>query len=243
MIKDIYPEWFWKIFEEKYNKQSLPNINPKSKYALILIETREIPGIELIIKNHFEYFSSSVQEPCALEIFCSEKMSHYYKNKLGDGIVCNLIEDEFDYNRLITSSTFWDCLRQRGYKTVLIFQWDSLLLRDYRKDIIDDYAYIGAPWKPEHIDIRGGNGGLSIRNVEEMFNITSRCPYNKKAHGNEDVYFSMFVENSRKLKNSDASQVFVEQVFSSSPLGIHAAYKWQSKENYDFILLSSDICS
>lgn len=240
MLQSIYPDWFLQKLRSRYGG-ILPNINPKSKYVIVMVETREIPEIELIVQNHFDFFSQSILEPCAVEIFCSEKMSHYYRNKLGDGVVCNLIDEGFDYNNLLTSPIFWDSLRQRDYKKVLIFQWDSLLLRDERKDIIDGYAYIGAPWNKNHIDIRGGNGGLSIRDVEVMYKVTREVCYSKSLYGNEDVFFSKMVKDEYKLSNEDASEVFVEQIFKPYPFGIHAAHKWQHRDIFEGILHNSII--
>lgn len=243
MIKEIYPFWFWKKLKEKYQNYSA-NINPKSKYAVVIVETREIPDIEIIVKNHFDLFSQSVKEPVAVEIFCSEKMAPYYKNKLGDGVVIHWLSDVNNveaYNRLLTGNVFWESLAEK-YNKILLFQWDSVLLRPIEKVVIDVFKYVGAPWPKTHVDLQGGNGGLSIRDPYVMWNICKTNTFDRRAHGNEDLFFCRLLKSHEKPENEEAQKIFVETLMSESPSGLHAAYKYLTISQYHFLLSNSLTC-
>ncbi len=100
------------------------------------------------------------------------------------------------YSCLLMSPSFYLSLPTEH---ILIFQWDSLLLRhddgntdrqtgryEYLRDFFD-FPYIGAPWRwrgcrePFHLDSEcrdGGNGGFSLRRRSAMINVTSSPDFN-----------------------------------------------------------------
>lgn len=106
-----------------------------------------------------------------------------------------------DYSRLLTSPAFW---RAVNADYALIFQTDSVLcsLSPWSVDDFLQYDYVGAPWMvPTHgLDV--GNGGLSLRNVSLMLDITKTYPPGLNEH--EDVYFarcfSMMLRAGKKVR-------------------------------------------
>lgn len=131
-----------------------------------------------------------------------------------------------DYNKLLTSLTFWKTLIL--YDRVLIFQHDSALLRKGIEEFLE-YDYVGAPWKfQEH----GGNGGLSIRNPHAMFACIHKQQWNPKL-GNEDVYFSNLLKDMPEFNLAPrevCSKFSCESIFQLGTIGVHAIDKYLTEE-------------
>lgn len=104
------------------------------------------------------------------------------------------IKTPYDYNHILTDYSFWASLE---YDKVLIFQHDSMILRELDEDFYN-YSYIGAPWRKEapwaRKDRAGGNGGISLRDVKEHVKLLSHTHYNS-GMGNEDVFFTHNLPN------------------------------------------------
>ena len=70
------------------------------------------------------------------------------------------INDGNDYNKILTDYQFWANL---DYDKVLIFQHDSMLLKEIPENMLN-YSYVGAPWFDgapwAREDRAGGNGGI-----------------------------------------------------------------------------------
>lgn len=173
------------------------------KYGAIIIENRlSINEIEEVAMKHFKHLNRHWD-------------FRYIKTK---------VRSLADYNQLLTSPVFWDNIK---YEKVLIFQHDSELLRSGIEEFLQ-YDYIGAPWKfQEH----GGNGGLSLRTVEVMREVTKKFPYNASL-GYEDVYFSNHVKQvGGNLAPREACSKFsCETIFQLGTLGAHAIDKYLSPE-------------
>jgi Protein of unknown function (DUF5672) len=92
-----------------------------------------------------------------------------------------------DYSRLLMSPDFW---RFVNADQALVFQTDSVLcsLSPWRIDDFLQYDYIGAPWMVPMHGLDVGNGGLSLRNVSLMLDITET--YRPGLDEHEDVYFA-----------------------------------------------------
>ena len=84
-------------------------------------------------------------------------------------VVDKQIDTFHKYQLMFLSVDFWESLRK---DKVLVFQRDSEILKYGVEDFLRlDYSFIGAPWLPDvpwntH-DRRGGNGGISIRDVNQ----------------------------------------------------------------------------
>ena len=105
------------------------------------------------------------------------------------------ISNGHDYNRILTDPNFW--LKLDNYQKVLIFQHDSMIIKPI-PDYMLDYDFVGAPWKADAPwntpDRRGGNGGISIRDVEAHYRYSANNIYNP-SKANEDVWYSHHLKN------------------------------------------------
>ena len=135
-----------------------------------------------------------------------------------------------DYNRLLTSKRFWRNMPDK----VLIFQHDSMLLRDGIEEFLD-CDFIGAPIK----NIPGCmNGGLSLRDKATMLKIISNFPYQGEGvHGNEDIYFCNRLDwvGASKPDAYEAEGFSVETVFALGSVGYHAIDKYLTPNECDQI--------
>lgn len=199
-----------------WNKEYILPLN--ADYQAIIVETREVP-LEYVIKNHLYYLG----EGWGLTIYCGDNYNHIKNECTGIKnykIIKTNIASDYDYNNLLTSIQFWSV----PYKRVLIFQHDSLLLRQGIEDYLQ-YDYVGAPWawRPT-----GFNGGLSLRNPKAMLTALKK---NKYTSGNEDVFFSNTVKNQ-----PEATVGFsCEQIFQLNTMGVHAVEKWLTPDQLNQI--------
>lgn len=192
------------------------------KLLACIIETRAENNLQACINNHLKMLPDETH----LAFFGSVQNS-YIKDALNpqihDFVTINNIDD---YNRLLTSTMFWD--RFRDYDRVLIFQTDSVIFRPGIEEFYP-YDYVGAPWKFQQ---HGGNGGLSLRNPKTMLGICVNIPWEKHL-GNEDVYFSNILERNQhygKLAPRDVCTKFsVESIFALHSFGGHAYWKYLSE--------------
>ena len=131
------------------------------------------------------------------------------------------------YNLLLTNAHFWEFL---PYDKVLIFQHDSMMLKEIPEWMLD-YDYVGAPWFDgapwARADRRGGNGGLSIRDVQAHKELCQKVRYEAR-HGNEDVFFSHRLKNVAPLEVCSAFSVETE--FMLGTCGYHAIEKHLTPE-------------
>lgn len=182
------------------------------KCGAIIIENRPIPNLADIIEGHIRYLPKG----WGLKVF--------------DRVKINSIND---YNRLLTSKDFWYRL---PYDKVLIFQSDSIILRNGIEDFID-YDFIGAPLY--HVDFPAMNGGFSLRSRKAMLKVISKFKY---TGGNEDMYFCNGLKTiGGKLPTKEMAQLFsVETIFGYGSIGAHALSKWHTPERCELILNQYD---
>ena len=98
------------------------------KKCAIIIDNRPSHELNTVISKHMEYLKGW-------------DLKHISDVK---------INNANDYNRILTDYTFWADL---DYDKVLIFQHDSLLLREGIEDFLQ-YDYIGAPIKNKMIQAK-----------------------------------------------------------------------------------------
>ncbi|MGA2553164.1 MAG: DUF5672 family protein [Smithella sp.] len=82
------------------------------------------------------------------------------------------------YNELMLSENFYEMFSEFRY--ILIYQPDAYVFRDELMEWCKEgFDYIGAPWledNNEQIKLNGvGNGGFSLRNIENILYIFSKC--------------------------------------------------------------------
>ena len=133
------------------------------------------------------------------------------------------INNANDYNQILTNHLFWANL---DYEKVLIFQHDSMILKEI-PDYMLEYSYVGAPWKSDApwatSDRRGGNGGISIRDVQAHRELTYRQKYNQ-TKANEDVWYSHNLPNVAPYEI--CSKFGVETEFKLGTCTYHAIDKY-----------------
>ena len=104
------------------------------------------------------------------------------------------IRNVHDYNRMLTDRQFWAGLE---YDKVLIFQHDSMILRDGIDEFLD-WDFVGSPWRTDtswaRPDRHGGNGGISVRDVDAHATLLRHTHYHP-CMGNEDVFFVHHLPN------------------------------------------------
>lgn len=169
----------------------------------VIIENRAIPGLNKIIQAHMDKLPG-------FDLL-------HLKPK---------IRTMQEYNQYITSPAFWQKLR---YDKALIFQHDSWIRKDNIADFLN-YDYIGAPWIHPKMPRFGGNGGLSLRTVNEMHRITVDCPYHF-GMGNEDLYFSVNCQGKINGRE-DGKRFSVETIFYPDPWGWHCYKKYLKNVNF-----------
>lgn len=122
-----------------------------------------------------------------------------------------------DYNNFLMQSSFWKQLIDYDY--VLIFQQDSMLLRNGIESFCR-FDFIGAPLA--HIKYPAMNGGLSIRKPTKMIECINRGLL-FPGH-NEDIRFSYTLNSlGGILPTKEVAMKFsCETIYSLNTLGYHA---------------------
>lgn len=196
------------------------DLDDEPEHLAVIVETREVENFGVIVKNHLHFLPDNF----GLLVVCCKDNEAFIDRELQDitGYSCMTLPscrmDASTYNELLTSFNFWRVIKANK---VLVFQTDSLLLRKGIERFMF-LNYVGAPWT--HMNIKGGNGGLSVRDVAEMQRITKEVKYQPTVHGNEDIYFCKHVTNC--AENHIAQQFSVEMKFFPTPIGIHACDKY-----------------
>lgn len=219
---------------------TLPPILLNQKYEAVLIEYRQFPHLEFLIRNMI----SKLGKDWSHTVVCGNLNYDYIKN------ICNsispnikVIKTDYDnlnqttYSKFMASVEFWNMFV--GEK-ILIYQEDSIIFKDNIKDFLC-WDYIGAPWpKNQNDNINNvGNGGFSLRTKQCMLETINKISientvYNsstlqyiknsKMTLGPEDVYFSLNMIRYKLGKVADwesASLFSSESIFNKDSLGGH----------------------
>jgi len=172
------------------------------KKAAVIIENRNIKGLDKIIERHMYYLPDF-------------KLVHF-KNQD--------IKSRYDYNTLLTDCDLWEYLNP--FDKVLIFQHDSEIFKPLDNEFLK-YDYVGAPWfkgaEWETENRRGGNGGLSIRDVKAHYELTKSNEISPLAlfkYPNEDIFFSHLLKNVAPYEV--CKKFSVETEFNLGTFGAHA---------------------
>lgn len=176
----------------------------------VIIDNRPSKELDQIIQRHMDFLPGW-------------NLKHIHDVKINSG---------HDYNRLLTDHLFWERL---PYDKVLIFQHDSMMLKEIPDDMLQ-YSYVGAPWFPNAPwatpDRRGGNGGISIRDVKAHIELTANRRWTPN-EGNEDVWFSHNLPNVAPYEI--CSKFGVETEFKLGTCTYHAIDKHLTREQCEQI--------
>jgi hypothetical protein len=228
---------------------TLPKFNKVSLYEAVLIEFRNFPHIEFLIRNAIFKLGPDWSHT----IICGNLNYDMVENickSISPNI--NIIRLDFDnmtqtdYSEFLTTMDFWDLLK--GEK-ILIYQEDSIIFKTNIQEFID-YDFIGAPFLKNSNDTPNsvGNGGLSLRSKTIMIEVIKKidpvsCNYNSSTldymkfvnleFPPEDVYFSKCMQENMigLVANWDVAHQFSsETVFNQNSFGGHKF--WCSNENW-----------
>ena len=218
-------------------------ITTDKKYTAVIIEPRNHKALEFVLNNFMEnlsddwgfiVFHSNTNKTMVENIMKQSLAKHKDNTKL-----INLNVDSKDFTIKEYSTLFY---HENFYKyipteTFLIFQTDSMILKENKDKINDfmEYDYVGAPW-PETVRLLGkmqvGNGGLSLRKKSKMIELLKYKSIGidnsqEKAFGKyiaEDQFFNGYLVknvNIYKPSFSRAKEFSVECVYNENPFGIH----------------------
>jgi hypothetical protein len=172
----------------------LPKIKKESLYESVIIEFREFPHIEFIIRNAIYRLGPKWSHT----IICGNKNYEMVKN------ICKCISNSIriikmdlenmtqnEYSYFLMTSKFWNLLK--GEK-IFIYQEDSFIFKDNIDEFID-YDYIGAPFPKNADDTPNsvGNGGLSLRTKSIMLDIISKFPFEKCTFNSSTIQYMKYV--------------------------------------------------
>ena len=209
----------------------------------ILIEYRELPHIEYLIKRTIMFLSSDWNHTvvCGREnVYMVREIVNRLCDKLQSKIriietpSCTSIND---YNEMLLNPKFWN--QFKGEK-LLVYQEDTCLFHGDIEAFLK-YDYIGAPWPKgqEENNLLVGNGGFSLRSKSKLLECLAQvAPQSLELPESvdairrgvgltspaEDVYFTrvMIEEELGTVAPWDVARSFSqESQKSASPLGGH----------------------
>jgi hypothetical protein len=213
--------------------------------AIVAIESRKNPLTIMACLLTCKYLDKTKWK--GLVLFCNTEHVEYYTKHLGAIIhkvipleelsICHFALD--DYNNLLKGPRIWDILATMGISKILTVQDDGFLIR-YGAERFLEYDYVGAPWESRGTyNADGvGNGGLSIRSVQAMkdvsnkfdtkeeFAINARCRLFVQSP--EDVFFSTHVPvlGYKVCPRNIALHFSSEQVMTKGCCGIHKPWAY-----------------
>jgi hypothetical protein len=230
-------------------QKKLPEIQFDKINEAVLIEFRELPHLEFILRNNIYKLGPN----WSYTIVCGN-LNYQYMNDLVKNINSNIkiIKLNYDnlnqssYSNLLSSLEFWNLFK--GEK-ILIYQEDSCIFKSHIEDFIN-YDYIGAPWPKNQNDndLCVGNGGFSLRTKKCMIDVIKKISIQnttlnshtldymkntKQTIPPEDVYFTinMIKYNIGYVANYETASLFsTELIYNENSLGGHNF--WLSNNNW-----------
>ena len=236
----------------------LKNFDTESKYESVLIEFRQFPHIEFLIRNtifklgpkwkhtivcgNYNYnFIKKIVESIDRDLTSKINIIHINVSFVNRTLYCSLM----------TSKHFWE---QFSGDKILIYQEDTCIFKNNIDDFIE-YDYIGAPWPKNQNDnsLNVGNGGFSLRSRKSMIEVIETVdPNDLKMSLNtknyivrselncvpEDIYFSTsMIDNKIGVVSTwnDARKFSQESIESSDPFGGHCF--WNANDKHKIISL------
>lgn len=158
-------------------------------------------------------------------------LTEYYE-KYGNIIEIIKVDNKWlssakEYNAMCCNKDFWNLFHE--YEYVLIYQTDCWVFEDRLDEFIKlGYDWYGAAWP--HANNRVGNGGLSLRNVSKMLEITSKHNFNfDSVEGAEDTWFCQKYGNEMNICDLDTACNFSIEAVNKTyfnkvktiPMGFH----------------------
>ncbi len=172
-----------------------PNINI-DWLVCSLIETRPLPFLGELIQ-------SFLNAKLPLAIYCSDLNFDLVTQFASSPYLYSIRKVTFSqftrqtYNALLMSQVFWETIPR--VEKLLTLQSDTILSKESCITTLEEfrnYDFIGSYWEPTRpimLEVNGGNGGISLRNVINSKKIIDTYT-NVDWPGGEDSFFSFFTE-------------------------------------------------
>lgn len=199
-----------------------------------------------VIATLFTYINLNETWTCI--IYTSKRSLDFYQKLLGNCVqikhlpLLDVSRFHIDiYNDVLMNCDLWSSLSE--YDKCLVYQDDGVLLRKGIDKFLE-YDYVGAPWAdvPSNAYIKQninsdlvGNGGLSLRSVKTMQQVTKLFEKEKRMlffnninNIPEDVYFSKHVKkiNGKIPNTTKASEFSSEEILNFNSLGFHKVWSY-----------------
>lgn len=208
------------LFKEKLCDYKIKSY--EGNYSAVIMETREHPHLETVIKNTMYFLNESdSNKKWKLEIHHGNLNQEFCENIVDgiDNVELHHIDYDYmglyDYDAVFRTTDFWKTITSDN---ILIFQADTILLKSGIDEFLD-YSYVGAPWLKPKEGKYVGNGGLSIRNKQKMIDIIETYP--NDSYFKEDIYFIKYLNNEDIAPIEVAQQFAVEDLYYNDPIGLH----------------------
>ncbi|KAI7842484.1 hypothetical protein COHA_003838 [Chlorella ohadii] len=222
---------------------------PSSRKAALIIEPRQHYAFEYSVKNAMYHLGPE----WALYVVHGRSNAAFVRHALEgiSGVKYHELDTvEVDIpalNELLKSPDFWGSLAADGVDHVLFFQTDSLLLHGNIQPFMQ-YDYVGAPWHRENErwkkrgGLKGsmphgvGNGGLSLRSVPAMLELSRR-------HGGNVSHDGQQVPCDDLERGLLAGPEAELQTLPHVPMALHASwyYFWGTPQRFGDLLTMLDL--
>lgn len=213
------------------NKNASLDVALDPTRVAMIIEMRHIPHLAALLV----YFIGTLPPAWIVQLvgneeaFASVKKSSALSGAIQSGKL--VLRDLPPYYEVATGELLSITLTNLTFYTefvrpaewLLIFQTDSIICAASNQSIDDwvekGYDWAGAPWS---LDMKGGNGGFSLRHVPPIVELLKNPSNARPTHADmafEDFWLSSRLENlPSPLEMSTFS---VESVYNEQPLGYH----------------------
>lgn len=246
------------IGDDNYNECNdilipLVNIQTSTKYTAIIIEPRKHNALPFVLKN----FTENLGDEWNFIIYYGNKNKDYINNIIKEFPLSTqkritIIPLNIDNLSVAQYSTLFYCpafYNNIPTDTFLIFQTDSIILKENKHKIYDfiDYDYVGAPWSSKigHLSKMGvGNGGLSLRKKKKMQellsykqNVIQNDKYGKYIA--EDQFFNGYYTPQVQVWKPSVTQAMnfsVETMFNETPFGVHKCWNWLAPDELIYMI-------
>ncbi len=210
------------------------------KCCIIIVTHKELLGgkDELSFKRCLEVFGGKRDIKLVLPDNISTEYYGKYTNVLEILKVNNKwLSSSKEYNAMCCNKDFWNLFTD--YEYVLTYQTDCWVFEDKLDYFMElGYDWYGAPWPMTnpYVNLRKndvGNGGLSLRKVSKMIEITSNNQYDPNSYyKNEDIYFCKLHGNKMNIcpwkiavnfSLETVSNELIENI-NTIPMGLHGKH-------------------
>lgn len=260
-VRYLIAETRGEVFSRKF-------VLPKdAKKALVLIEPRQHYALEYVVKNALYHLPG-----WGLYVFHGHDNEDFVRSALSgvDNVEFRRMDTHSltisDLNRMLLDPRFWDEVHA---DKALLFQTDSLFVHG-GVEAFESFDYVGAPWAKDNersgllgalVPPGAGNGGLSLRSVGKMRDITRRLRTRPTGREQEDLTFSLALgfDDSSTMPTRDIAYKFAAEVPCTDlepeevkgdgrgyPMALHAAWYYWSDEGKRFSdlldMLETSVC-